>query len=83
MSYGGTENVPGDVDVLEGATIKKVTFATWDDGFEQIEKGVVRVRVQYRAGLKVNGSQFGEYEIWQDPEGNGPGFLALVGPDPA
>ena len=81
MSYGGTENVPEELDILEGATIQKVQFADWDDGFESvIEKGVVRLRVKYKNGLKVNGSAFGEFEIWQDPEANGPGFLALVGP---
>jgi hypothetical protein len=81
MTYnGGTENTPDDVDVLEGATITKVTFADWDDGFEVVPKGVVRLRVKYKNGLKVNGSAFGEFEIWRDPEANGPGFIALVGP---
>lgn len=80
MSYGGTENIPEDVDVLVGATIEKVTFADWDDGFEVVPKGVVRIRVKFKKGLTVNGLAFGEFEIWQDPEGNGPGFLALVGP---
>ena len=80
MSYGGTENVPEELDILEGATIEKVQFTTWDDGFEQVENGVVRLRVKYKKGLKVNGLAYGEFEIWQDPEANGPGFLALVGP---
>lgn len=76
---GGTENVPEDVDVLKGATIEQVTFADWDDGFAVVPKGVVRLRVRFKKGLLVNGSTHGEFEIWQDPEGNGPGFIALVG----
>ena len=83
MSYGGTENVPEELDILEGATITKVQFADWDDGMEVVAKGVVRLRVKYADGHKVNGSSFGEFEIWQDPEGNGPGFIALVGPEAA
>lgn len=68
-----------DVDILEGATIEKVWLADWDDGFEKFEKGVVRFRVRYRDNLRVNDSLTGEFEVWQDGEGNGPGFIALVG----
>lgn len=81
MSYGGTENVPEDIDILEGALIEKATFAVWDDGFESIPNGVVRLRVRFRDGFQVNGSTHGNFEIWVDPEGNGPGFIAFMGDD--
>ena len=71
------ENTPEDIDVLEGATIKKVWIEAPDPhGWEY---PVVRMRVRYRPGLTVNDLSYGEYEIWQDAEGNGPGFIALVG----
>lgn len=75
---GGTQNTTEDVDVLVGATIEKVTFADWDGGFEVAKGGVVRLRVRYRKGLTVNDKTHGEYEIWADPEGNGPGFVCFV-----
>jgi hypothetical protein len=79
MSFGlGTENTAEDIDVLVGATIEKAWLAEWDDGFEQAEAGVVRLRVRYPAGCTVNGKTHGEYEVWVDPEGNGPGFLSFV-----
>ena len=78
MSYGGTENTISDIDVLEGAVIEKAWLGEWDDGFEQVGEGVVRLRVRFRKGLTVNGKTHGEYEVWVDPEGNGPGFLSFV-----
>lgn len=73
-----SENVAEDIDVLVGATIEKAWFADWDDGFEVVKEGVVRLRVRYREGFKINGKTHGEYELWQDPEGNGPGFVSFV-----
>lgn len=81
MSYGATENTVEDVDILEGAVIEKVTFAEWDDGMESIPNGVVRLRVRFRESLLVNGKTHGDFEVWVDPEGNGPGFLAFMGDD--
>ena len=78
MSYNACQNTKDDIDILEGATIESIKLATWDDGFEVVPKGVVRMRVRFRENLRVNDSQYGEFEFWQDPEGNGPGFLALV-----
>lgn len=78
MSYGGTENTISDIDVLEGAVIEKAWLGEWDDGFEQVGEGVVRLRVRFRKGITVNGKTHGEYEVWVDPEGNGPGFLSFV-----
>lgn len=76
--YNAMQNTKDDVDVLLGATIENIWFGEWDDGFEVVPEGVVRVRVRYRKGLLVNGHTRGEYELWQDPEGNGPGFLSFV-----
>lgn len=77
MSYR-SENTDEDLGPLTGATIEKIDFADWDDGMDFVQGGVVRMRVRYAEGWQVNGATHGEYEIWQDPEGNGPGFLAFV-----
>ena len=68
------ENTEQEIKDLQGALIE--TAAIEDDGYGE---QVVVLRVRYRADLRVNGSQHGEYQVWQDPEGNGPGFLALTG----
>lgn len=79
MSYGATENIPEDIDFLEGSTIERIWLAPWDDDFGGATKdGVVRLRLRYKKGFTVNGKTHGEYEIWVDPEGNGPGFLCFV-----
>ena len=72
------ENTVEDIEVLDGATIERIWLAPWDDGFDRREQGVVRLTVRYKRGLIVNGSDRGDYELWQDPEGNGPGFLSFV-----
>jgi hypothetical protein len=69
------ENTLEDVDILEGATIEKVWITEPDLEYEY---PAVRLRVRYRNGSLVNNSPTGEYEIWQDVEGNGPGYIAFV-----
>ena len=76
--YNAMQNTPDEIADLQGATIEKAWPATWDDGYEKVKGGVVRLRVRFRDGLIVNGHTHGEYELWQDPEGNGPGFLSFV-----
>ena len=76
--YNAMQNTAEELDVLKGATILNVWAAEWDDGFESVPEGVIRIRVAYRKGLRVNDHPCGEYELWQDPEGNGPGFLSFV-----
>lgn len=76
--YNAMQNSKEEIDDLKGATILNAWAAEWDDGFEAVPEGVIRLRVSYRKGLRVNGKPCGEYELWQDPEGNGPGFLSLV-----
>ena len=73
-----SENVAEDIDVLEGAMIERAWLADWDDDQETWKEGVVRLRVRYRPGLMINDKTHGEYELWVDPEGNGPGFLSYV-----
>lgn len=74
MSYGGVENTADDLDCLKGATITKIEIVP--DGYGD-DKIVMDVR--YRTGLMVNERNFGRFEVWQDVEGNGPGYLAFVG----
>lgn len=69
------ENTPDDIDDLVGAKIVKA----WITPGEEYSPPAVRIRVMYRKGLLVNGSPVGEYELWQDEEGNGPGYLAFMG----
>lgn len=68
-----------ELDYLVGATIKKVAVVKDNDefGFECIAltvktKGVI---VEDQNGNK---SDTVELQVWQDPEGNGPGFLCLT-----
>lgn len=74
MSYGGVENTREDLELLEGATITKIQIVP--DGYG-LDKIVMDVR--WRNGLRINDSPTGRFEVWQDEEGNGPGYLAFVG----
>jgi hypothetical protein len=71
------ENTKEDIEILEGATIEKVWIARSPLGFES-SCPVVRLRVRWRDGFNVNGNTHGEFELWQDVEGNGPGYLSFV-----
>ena len=71
------ENTLDEVEVLEGATIEKIWVQKGSVGWGEDEE-CLRMRVRFRKDLKVNGNTHGEYELWQDCEGNGPGFIALV-----
>lgn len=72
------DNNKDDIAFLQGATIEKIWLATWDDGIDVEPEGVIRMRVRYAPGQLVNNSTRGEFELWQDGEGNGPGFLSFV-----
>jgi len=76
--FNAMQNVKDDIDFLKGATIERIWFADWDDGFEVVPEGVVRIRLRFAENVRVNDKTHGEYEIWQDPEGNGPGFVSFV-----
>jgi hypothetical protein len=75
-SYSGVENTPDDLEILEGATITKIQIVPDGYGDDKIV-----MDVKYRKGLNVNELDHGRFEIWQDVEGNGPGYLAFVGAD--
>jgi hypothetical protein len=69
-----------EVSDLIGATIEDAWIEKSDDPYGMEE--VLRMRVRFRKGLKINDHFLGEYEVWQDIEGNGPGLLAYQGPPP-
>lgn len=91
MSYG-VENTPDELEILNGATIVSARVASveelrkraLDEGDAEfadfIDQDALVLRVRFRKGLVVNGSAEGEFQVWQDAEGNGPGFLAFTGP---
>jgi hypothetical protein len=66
-----------ELEVLAGAKITRVWVENApDDGFSFPE---IRISVKYRKNLVVNGETEGVYALWQDEEGNGPGYLAFMG----
>ena len=86
MSYGGPENTPEDLEILNGATIVSCSIeppspellAEFPDMADDAEDRVV-LKVRWRKGLRVNDSTTGTFELWMDAEGNGPGFIAFTG----
>lgn len=70
----GWSNDQEEMDSLKGARILGVTRR--EDEFDRRTYWTLHVR--YRPGLHVNGAKEGFYELWQDEEGNGPGYFALV-----
>ena len=94
MSYGGVENTQEELDLLRGATItdiriEPVSFPeepeldAFADGEEKITMRVklaegVQLQLERTDGTKIN-TPTATFEIWQDEEGNGPGYIALVG----
>jgi hypothetical protein len=80
------EQSPDELDFLVGATIESVRvnreeykFGEFTDVHEAIE-----LQVRFARPFNVEGTQCrtGTIEILQDPEGNGPGFLALTDATP-
>lgn len=69
----------GELKILIGGKILDVKAAEWDLGGGQIDD-VVRITVQTIQPVEVDGKpcRVLAYEIWQDPEGNGPGHVALI-----
>ena len=86
------ENTKDEIQTLVGATILSARIVSVDEAkaearaagegedlVEFIDQEVLRLSVRFRSGLRVNDSATGEYEVWQDVEGNGSGYLAYVG----
>lgn len=91
MSYGGPENTPEDLEILNGATIVSARIMPPSqellDEFPEFagdaEDRLV-LTVKFRKGLTVtdqDGKEYavGTFEVWQDVEGNGPGYIAFTG----
>ena len=93
MSYG-VENTQDELDILKGATIlsiqiEPVSFPD-DPELQAFVEGEDKITMKVRLAKGVNlelrrtdGSTVvtptATFEIWQDEEGNGPGYIALVG----
>ena len=89
MSYGGPENTPEDLEILNGATILSARIMppsqelVEEFGPDDAEDRLI-LTVKFRKGLTVtdqDGKEYavGTFEVWQDAEGNGPGFIAFTG----
>lgn len=91
MSYGGVENTQEELDVLKGAKILDVRivaeegddpeFAAFVEGEDKIVMTVALPHVLWfknAEGVEVDAKKV-TFEIWQDEEGNGPGYLAFTG----
>lgn len=70
---GSVENTMDELDTLKGATITDIRIEA--DGYGDFK---IVMEVDLRSNLRVNGEQKATFEVWQDEEGNGPGYLALV-----
>jgi len=74
------ENTAQEIADLKGATIlsAKIKPGVYDDA------RIIELTVRFREGHAISddgvtGYTEGTYQIWQDAEGNGPGYIALVG----
>ena len=79
MSYGGCENTPDDLTPIQGATIESAKIVP-DDEFGT----VVQLELRLKDGeVIVNQDDVLSnrviFQVWADPEGNGPGFLSFTG----
>lgn len=72
MSYSGVENTVEDLEILKGATIDNIYIEP--DGY-----GSDKITINVTFPGFVNEKRTGVFEVWQDVEGNGPGYLAFVG----
>lgn len=87
MSYGGVENTQEELDLLVGATILSIQIEDLPEELKEFgddNKIVMKVRLKKPVNIENNDGQVVEtktasFEIWQDEEGNGPGYIALVG----
>jgi hypothetical protein len=82
VSYGGVENTQEELDLLVGATILSIKIEDLPEDLKEFgndNKIVMRVKVP--KPVVLDGKETGtlSFEVWQDEEGNGPGYFALVG----
>lgn len=80
-SFGEPENSLDELAPFKGATIAEIQIR--DDGFGGKALVLGLSLTDDLEDQHGNRSTYVEVEVWQDSEGNGPGFLALtaVGPD--
>lgn len=85
MSYGHAENSQEELDVLVGAKIEAARILAPDEQFLPDDLvpyafGVVALRLRFRKEVaEAMGAEVGLFHVWQDEEGNGPGYIAYVG----
>lgn len=72
MSYHLEQDLE-ELDPLVGASIFRIARVE-EDGQE-----FIRLYLRLRSDIAVNGSVLACYDVWQDVEGNGPGYLAYCG----
>lgn len=73
MSFD-VENTIEELEPFEGAKI--IGFDIRPDEFGS---NCLRMKLRLRPNLAVNQSVLAVLEVWQDVEGNGPGYLSYVG----
>jgi hypothetical protein len=92
MSYR-VENSQEELDLLKGATILDVRIVPVagpddDPAFQAFAAGEDKILMSVRLARpvhvendkgKVVTTDTVNFEVWQDEEGNGPGYIALVG----
>ena len=93
MSYGGVENTQDELDLLKGAKILDIAirpvasedddpefraFAGDDDKIVMTVMLPTPVHFSDADGRPASAKKV-TFEIWQDEEGNGPGYIAFTG----
>lgn len=82
MSYGGVENTQEELDLLVGATILSIKIEDLPEDLKEFgDDNKIVMKVMLPKPVEMDGKKTGtlSFEVWQDEEGNGPGYLALVG----
>lgn len=82
MSYGGVENTQEELDLLVGAKILSIKIEDLPEDLKEFgNDNKIVMRVKMPKPVVLDGKETGtlSFEVWQDEEGNGPGYLALVG----
>ena len=72
-----------DIAFLKGATLKSIKERKAEDAYDMDCLQLVftlanPIQLELDPGKQILAKEV-TFEVWQDPEGNGPGFLSLVG----
>lgn len=77
------EQPVSEIAFLKGATVTKIEVAkeVYDEGDYHDESEAIEMTFRLKKPINVDGdlSTLVRFQIWMDPEGNGPGYLALTG----